>query len=198
MSRFKTAATPLSRHEIVEAALGHARAGDLADLSVRRLAAELDVTPMALYRHVRDKDDLLEAVTDALLAEVGLPGADLPWDAYLAALAGSLRQVLEAQPAVMELYTRRAILGPMAVARLTGARTVLEAAGWSGVEANQRVAAVHTYTLGFCALEAARQRTRSPAEDLTADQRVIAEMVSVEQFDRGLRALIQGLGPAPG
>ena len=45
---------------------------------------------MALYRHVRDKDDILEAVTDALLAEAGLPDSHLRWTDYLIELAETL------------------------------------------------------------------------------------------------------------
>ena len=45
-------------------------------MTIRSLAAELGVAPMSLYRHVRDKDDLFDEVTDGLLAEAWKPGRD--------------------------------------------------------------------------------------------------------------------------
>jgi len=193
-SRFKTDSPPLSRLEIVDAALAHARAGDLEQLSLRRLAAELDVSPMALYRHVRDKDDILEAVADALLSEAGLPDAALGPADHLVALAVSLRGVLATQPALVDVFGRRPQVGPMAVARLAAARDVLVAAGHRVEEAQRRYAAVHTYTVGYCALDTARRRTGAAAPVVGGDEAVIAGFVTDDQFLFGLHALVAGLG----
>jgi TetR/AcrR family transcriptional regulator, tetracycline repressor protein len=194
VSRFKTNAAPLTRAEILDAAMRHARSGTLEQLSLRALADELDVTPMALYRHVRDKDDILESVADALLGEAGLPEPDEPAPAYLVALAVSLRQVVRDHPSIMALYTRRPQVRAMAVARLDGARQVLVRAGYTVDDAQRIYAAVHTYTLGFCALETARQAAGTPPptagqEDTDA---LIAGFVTEEQFRYGLGALIAG------
>lgn len=100
-----------------------ASALDLADregldaVTIRRLAQQHDVTPMALYRHFADKNDLLAAIGDRLLADVVLPepddrSGDRPWDqiravmdAFVAALrphpkaAGlTLTRILAAEP----------------------------------------------------------------------------------------------------
>ena len=155
-SRFKTASPPLTRGEIVAAALRHANTDGLDQLTLRKLADELDVTPMALYRHVRDKDDILEAVTDVLLAEAGLPDPHLLWSDYLIELAETLRGVLRDHPSVVSVFTRQPQVGPAALARLAGARDVLTRAGYTPDQTIRIYAAVHTYTLGFCALEAAR------------------------------------------
>ena len=128
-SRFKTASPPLTRDEIVAAALRHANTDGLDQLTLRKLADELDVTPMALYRHVRDKDDILEAVTDVLLAEAGLPDPHLLWSDYLIELAETLRGVLRGHPSVVGVFTRQPQVGPAALARLAGARDVLTRAG---------------------------------------------------------------------
>ncbi len=189
-SRFKTDSPPLTRLEILDAAVRHAREGQLDQLTVRRLAAELDVTPMALYRHVRDKDDILESVADALLSDVGLPDPSTPWSEYLTELATSLRQLLQEHPPILTLFTRRPLMTPMAIARLDGASGVLTRAGYSLEDAHRIYAAVHTYTLGFCALERARQRVDAPRTTAGSPERVIADFVTEDQFRFGLRALV--------
>lgn len=76
---------PLSRESIVEAALGIVAAEGWPALSMRRLAVELDVWPMALYRHFEDKDALVAAAAGAAAREVASARGDL------AALARSAR-----------------------------------------------------------------------------------------------------------
>jgi len=69
----------LDRDKVVAAARGLATHG-LGTLTMARVAGSLGVTTMAVYRHVRDKDELLDFVLDAVYAEIPLPGDDLPWD----------------------------------------------------------------------------------------------------------------------
>src|SRR4051794_31564525 len=64
---------PLGTAAIVAAGIAVADAEGLAALSMRRVAAELGGAPMSLYRHVRDKDELLLQMMDAAIAEVALP-----------------------------------------------------------------------------------------------------------------------------
>ena len=67
----------LSREPIVAAALELVDRDGWDALSMRRLAVELDVWPMAIYRHFSDKEDLLAAVADAAADRVAAPGGDL-------------------------------------------------------------------------------------------------------------------------
>jgi DNA-binding transcriptional regulator YhcF (GntR family) len=64
---------PLGRAALVRAAITLADAEGITALSMRRLAAELGVGPMALYRHVPDKDELLRLMADAALGQAELP-----------------------------------------------------------------------------------------------------------------------------
>src|SRR5215475_14807937 len=90
----------LARGDIVEAAVSLVEAGGYEDMSIRNLAAELGVSPMSLYRHIRDKDDLLDEVVDILLAEVWRPAADEDdWRAWIIEAAARMRQFLVTQPA---------------------------------------------------------------------------------------------------
>ena len=60
----------LSADRIVELAIRHADAGGLEHVSMRRLAGELSVTPMALYWHFANRDALLEAMAEQVAGEV--------------------------------------------------------------------------------------------------------------------------------
>jgi AcrR family transcriptional regulator len=68
-TRGRDVETALSRERIVVAAIAVADKEGIDALSMRRVAVELDVATMSLYRHVRDKDDLLNAMTDVVFAE---------------------------------------------------------------------------------------------------------------------------------
>jgi AcrR family transcriptional regulator len=65
----------LTPESVVEAGAALAREQGLKALGIRPLAARLEVTPMALYRHVPDGEALSSAVLSALLQEVPLPAA---------------------------------------------------------------------------------------------------------------------------
>ena len=66
-------AAPLSREAVVDHALGVADTDGLAAVSIRRIAQDLGVTPMALYWHVQNKDELLAAMGDRILETIDLP-----------------------------------------------------------------------------------------------------------------------------
>lgn len=87
---------PHRRADVVAKALDVLDRYGLADLSMRRLAAELSVQPSALYHHVPDKQTLLALVADELLARgrrAG-PGPDAPWDDRVRATCGGLREAM--------------------------------------------------------------------------------------------------------
>jgi AcrR family transcriptional regulator len=77
----------LSRENIVQAAIAIADEEGLAGLSMRRVAAEMGVATMSLYRHVPSKDDLLLAMLDAVMAEPPPVRAGRGWRARLEAIA---------------------------------------------------------------------------------------------------------------
>ena len=92
---------------IVDAALEMADAGGLDGVSFRRLAATFGVTPMALYRHVRDKDQLLDLMAGRLLDELDVvtDGAST-WQEELRRLGNSFLALVAAHPAAPFLLSR--------------------------------------------------------------------------------------------
>ena len=94
----------LSKTAVVDRGLALADASGLDGLTIRRLAQDLGVTPMALYWHFRSKDELLLALADRVWSEIDL---DLdpaqPWPGQLRGLLESLVRVLRAHPAASQL-----------------------------------------------------------------------------------------------
>ncbi len=99
---------PLSRDEVLDAALGIVDADGLAALTMRRLAATLGVEAMSLYYHVPSKDALLDWTVDRMRAEMRLPEA-MPddWPDALEAVFMEYRRVLTAHPNMLPLAARR-------------------------------------------------------------------------------------------
>src|ERR1700693_2866625 len=94
----------LDRDAVVRAAIALADERGLAAVGVRQVAERLGVTPMALYRHVGDKDGLFDCVADALYAEIDLPRPDEDWWDGLELLAYSTRRVLLAHTWSVPLF----------------------------------------------------------------------------------------------
>ena len=99
---------PLSRERVLGAAVALADDVGIASVSMRRLAQELGVVPMALYKHVADKDELLDGMVDLVIGEIDPPGPDLGWKSAVRQRILSARQALLRHPwarRVMEAQT---------------------------------------------------------------------------------------------
>ncbi|GGW13336.1 TetR family transcriptional regulator [Streptomyces capoamus] len=86
--------TTLTPQRIAKAAVGVADAEGLDAVTMRRLATELGVAPMAAYRYVTGKDELLELMVDFVYAELELPDGKEGWRATMWSLALRIREVL--------------------------------------------------------------------------------------------------------
>jgi len=163
-------------------------------LTIRSLAARLGVAPMSLYHHVRDKDDLLDEVVDRLLERFWRPDADeSDWTGWLAEAAARLRAFLVGQPAAMHVYLRHPVASPAALTRMASMLAVLQRGGFDEHAALRAYAAVQTYTIGFAALEASRERSRSTSEADDPMRAQLAAFTSPQQFADGLRFLLDGI-----
>ena len=69
----------LSRAQILEAALELADRDGLEAVTMQRIARAIGAEPMSLYRHVRNKEDLLDGLVDLVFAEIELPSPEDPW-----------------------------------------------------------------------------------------------------------------------
>ena len=85
---------PLTRERILETAVALADEGGFDSISMRRLAQQLDVVPMALYKHVADKGELLDGMIDVVVAEIDPPLEDVDWKIAMRARILSARRAL--------------------------------------------------------------------------------------------------------
>lgn len=107
---------PVSRPRALAAAVELADAEGIDAVSMRRLAERLGVVPMALYKHVANKDDLLGGMVDTIIGEYDPPTPGLGWPAAVRARILSARTVLLRHPwarGVIETRSSRtlAVLG---------------------------------------------------------------------------------------
>ena len=104
--------TALSRERVLRAAVRQADAGGLDALTMRGLAEVLGAAPMALYRHVANRDDLVDGLVDLVFAEVALPPGGSDWKKAMRQRAISLRDVLSRHRWAIGLMESRRNPGP--------------------------------------------------------------------------------------
>ncbi|PRY29016.1 TetR/AcrR family transcriptional regulator [Pseudosporangium ferrugineum] len=173
----------LSRDVIIDCAMSLADAEGLEAVTVRRLAQENGVTPMAMYWHFNDKDSLLDALSDHLLAAVKLPEADdAPWDVQLRLLFGAVLDALQPHPEVAGLVLRRILL---AESGLILAERALELLGRGGFGPD-RAAQIGTFLM--CSVVALASAEPGPGPTVGAEER--------DGIMRHKRAMIEALSPA--
>ncbi|SHF91182.1 TetR/AcrR family transcriptional regulator [Streptoalloteichus hindustanus] len=145
---------PLSRERIVRAAIRLADADGLEAVSLRKVAAALDVGPMRLYGYIATKDELLDLMVDAVYGEIR-PAGD-GWREVLRSLAETTRQAVHRHEWLADLIGGRPQLGPNALAR---GEAVLAALGGVDVDIVMPVVtAVDAYVIGAVRREIAEQR----------------------------------------
>ena len=148
-SKDYTRPPPLSRPRIVRAALQLVDEKGLAALTMRALATELEVSPMALYNHVRDKDELVDLMVDLMLGEVDCSVTEGDWVTQLRALVCSYHLALAAHHQLARVYSARVRIGPHGLLVIERTIELLLQGGFSLAEAADAFFALYTYTAGF-------------------------------------------------
>jgi len=127
----RTARSSLTRDRVVDRALAVADAEGIEAVTIRRLATELGVTPMALYWHFKTKDDLLAGAADRLLDDVVVPEPADDWAADLRAVLVALVTAMRPHPQVAGLVATRMLQHPTGLALTERALSRLAAAGFA-------------------------------------------------------------------
>ncbi len=145
---------PLTRARVLQAAVKLADRGGLSSLSMRKLGQALGVEAMSLYKHVADKDDILDGIVDAVFAEVALPAADADWRAAMRTRALAARQVLLRHPWAIGLLDSRRSPGPATVRHHDAVIGSLRRGGFSIEMAAHAFSLLDSYIYGFALQEA--------------------------------------------
>lgn len=167
----------LTRAEVVDAALGILDEYGLADLSMRRVAAKLDVAPGALYHHVENKQTLLAGVADEILGQVVCPAG--PWREAIPGWALNLRAALMEHRDSADLVASSRAFGLVTVDVLERPVLVLAAGGIPEPTARQAASTLLHFVLGHVAEEQARRywvQLAAPATDAGAEAEEIGRL----------------------
>ena len=143
----------LSRPLIVSTALELVDRHGVEALTMRALARELGADPMAVYRHVRDKEALLGALCDAVLADLAPFEPDRPWRPQVERFAWELRDALAARPSLAAVLAGAPVT-PAAVVLTQQAIVLMTDQGVPLDHALGGLSTVFAYIVGFAVTEA--------------------------------------------
>ncbi|WP_427887484.1 TetR/AcrR family transcriptional regulator C-terminal domain-containing protein [Kribbella sp. GL6] len=207
----------LSRTTILSAALRIVDDEGLDALTMRRLAATLQVNPMSLYHHLPNKAAVLAGLAELVFAELELPdpGPAVPWDEQLKDAARAYRNGLRAHPNLaLQVLSDTSAVSSVVVVTMEPFYRALDRAGLAPRQifeaANMLVDFIHGFTLGETSVQAdtfelapdllARVRDLPPGKAPTLT-RIVAELGPEglaydfdSGFESGLSTLIAGLG----
>lgn len=125
----------LSREAFIDAALALVHASGVEQLSMRKVATRLGVSPMAAYKYFAGKDDLLTAALDTFIARADvLPATDLPWAQWLEQVALRMYRALSQERSWVSLLGSIP-LGDQAAAVTDAVMQRLVAEGFSAEQA---------------------------------------------------------------
>ena len=149
----KKTAVPLSRERIVATAVALADAGGFQSLSMRNIAEDLGAGTMALYRHVANKEDLLDDMVDVVFAEMYPPAIGGNWKRELRERGISARAALQRHPWSVGLMETRMHPGPASATHHNATMGCLREAGFPFRNAVHAYNLLDAYTYGFALQE---------------------------------------------
>jgi AcrR family transcriptional regulator len=206
----------VTRDQIVHEALGLLDEVGVDGLTTRRLAERLGIQSPSLYNHVRDKQELLTLVANAICQEVGPPPARAAWNSQLWAIGNDYRRVLLRHRDAARILLATLPLGPNRLQLIERVLAVLRSAGFSPTRAADAANIFNVFVTGFVqdetralprtdlaegTLEELNQQVRQSFKSLPADRypslvALADELVESDmdrQFSFGLNALLSGL-----
>jgi AcrR family transcriptional regulator len=197
-----------SREAIARAALELVDREGLGALSMRRLAAQLEMGTMTLYGYFRTKEELLDAVVEVATSGGRAPAHDGAWEDTLRAVARGMRAGLSRHRSLIELRLRRPIGGPGAFRFTEPGLAALLDAGLDRAEATRAFRAIFLYVFGFVAFSEpepdadGRRHVAALATALPPDEFPLLSGMGAEladtmggdaQFEHGLDLLLEGI-----
>jgi AcrR family transcriptional regulator len=183
---------PLDRARVLAAAVAFADDRGLEPLSMRALAAELGVVPMALYKHVADKNDLVGGMIDLVVAGYVAPGQGLAWRDALRARIAAARASLARHPWLRAAVASRTRPTPIVLAHQNALAGDLIDGGFSVDLAHHALHALGDRIWGFSpeAFTGAPPAALPSAEEVAYLSQHFPHVVAIAQ-DAGIRS---GLG----
>ena len=185
-----TARPVLTRERIVLAAVALIEREGADALSMRRVAAELDVAVMWLYNHVPNKGALLEGVAEHVVSSMELEDdPDEPWQERARALVRAFRKVVHDKPRCMTIVLTHQIGAPVGLRPAERALGLAAAAGFDGETAVRAMRALLAYALGVQMREAGLEKILGHLAETGAGD--VGDLVDPDEFPH-----VTAYGPA--
>jgi AcrR family transcriptional regulator len=140
---------PLTKDRILRAAVALADEGGVESLSMRRLAQELGVVPMALYKHVANKDEMLDGMVDVVVGEIDPPLEDAHWKTVMRERILSARRALLRHPWASRVIESRTNPTPAVIGYMDSMIGILRSGGFSIDLTHHAMHAMGSRALGF-------------------------------------------------
>lgn len=198
-----TGKRPLSAERILATAARTLREEGVDAISIRKLASKLGVSPMAIYRHIENKDALLSALLDRFIRQADvMPARDLPWDEWLTQLGLRMWRAQVEEPAWIGLLGSVQIRsGGLGV--LLDSLAHLRQAGFSADDAASAFFAVVHISMGASCLSLGLQQIRLDAlidpsdaarlNQLNRDFGSLHKLLAAQHIEHSLALLMDGL-----
>jgi len=170
---------PLSRDQVLQAAVALADEGGVGALSMRKLGQVLGVEAMSLYNHVAGKAGLLDGMIDVVFSEIGLPPAVGGWKSAMRARALSARAVLGRHRWAIGLMESRKTPGPATLRHHDAVLGCLRGAGFSVELTAHAYSLLDSYIYGF-ALQEASLPFGTPEETAQVTKDIAGQMPADE------------------
>jgi TetR/AcrR family tetracycline transcriptional repressor len=144
----------LDQAQVVRAAIALLDEAGLDELTMRRLAAELGVKAASLYRHVRNKEELLQLLGDEISGEIPLPRSAGSWRDQLTEMAWNVRRGLLAHRDAARVLASTPPAGPRRLRHIEAVLRALRSAGLSDRDAARAAYHLNNFVTEFAADEA--------------------------------------------
>jgi AcrR family transcriptional regulator len=141
--------TQLTRERVMAAAIELADRDGIESISMRKLAQELGVEAMSLYTHVRNKNDLLDGMTDAVISQIPMSADGVDWKASLRQLVLAARSIMLRHPWAPRTVETQTALGPAELQYANAVLGILREGGFSIAQAHHALHILGSRLLGF-------------------------------------------------
>ncbi len=205
--------TPLNKQRLIKGAVTLADTKGIASLTMRNLAQELGVKPMALYHHVAGKEEVIDGMVDTVFREIDLPPQNHAWMEAIRQRNRSARTVLLRHPWAVNLMEARSAPGPATLSHHDAVIGCFRKAGFSIEMSAHAYSLVDSYLYGFVltevnlpfdSAETTHEVTEAIMEQFPTDDYPHLTELAVEhvlqpgynygdEFDFGLELILEGL-----
>jgi len=171
---------PLTKERVLQAAMDLADQDGLGALTMRRLGAELGVEAMSLYKHVANKDEILEGIIERVVGKIEIPSSEAGWKEAMRQRAISAREVLGRHSWAIGLFEARGSRGPSVQRYLNAILGSLRAGGFSVENAGYAFSLLDSYVYGHVIQESSMPF--GTPDDATESTESLVERVTAEEY----------------